>query len=111
MTSCTTLSITAQCEAQQALANYWCKVGHRTQASWQLDHGLVQASEAVIEWSMRWTPSQTGVSEILRGTEWYVFEEGWISEIRSYHNNFYLQHPENRALRDFDYRSRGYRTD
>ncbi len=93
-----------------ALANYWVKVAPRTQANWQLDHALVQSPEAVIEWSMAWVPPQTGVSELLRGTEWYRFEDGLIAEIRSYHNNFYLQNPHNRALWDFDYAARGYRS-
>jgi len=51
------------------------------------------------------------VPEVLRGTEWYLFEDGLIREIRSYHNNFYLQSPENRRLHDFDYAGRGYRVE
>ncbi len=95
----------------QGLANYWSKVGPRTGANWALDHALVQEPEAVIEWSMRWVPAPTGEAELLRGTEWYVFREGLISEIRSYHNNFYLQDAKNRELHDFDYAGRGYRLD
>ena len=94
-----------------ALANYWCKVGPKTQANWALDHAIVEAPECVIEWSMRWVPPATGKAELLRGTEWYRFDDGLISEIRSYHNNFYLQGPDNRELHDFDYRGRGYRLD
>ncbi len=92
-----------------ALANYWAKVGPRTQANWQLDHAIVEGAEAVIEWSMRWVPDATGEPELLRGSEWYLFAEGRIVEIRSYHNNFYLQNPDNRELWQFDYRERGYR--
>jgi hypothetical protein len=94
----------------EGLANYWCKVGPRTQADWQLDHAIVQIDEVVIEWSMRWVPAPTGVAEILRGAEWYEFEDGRIREIRSYHNNHFLQNPANRELWDFDYAGRGYRT-
>ena len=94
----------------QGLANYWAKVAPRTQANWQLDHALVQEPEAVIEWSMRWVPAQTAAPEILRGSEWYVFRDDKIAEIRSYHNNYYLQDPANRELWDFDYASRGYRS-
>ena len=72
---------------------------------------VVQENEAVIEWSMKWQPKQTTMPEILRGAEWYRFRDGKILEIRSYHNNFYLQHPDNRELRDFDYLSRGYRVE
>lgn len=93
------------------LANYWSKVAPKTQANWQLDHALVQEPEAVIEWSMKWIPRATGIPEILRGSEWYIFKENKIAEIRSYHNNFYLQDSRNKELRDFDYITRGYRLD
>ena len=92
----------------RALANYWAKVGPRTQAEWRLDHVIIQEPEAVIEWSMRWTPSATGRPELLRGSEWYYFVDGRIAEIRSYHNNFYLQDVKNRELWEFDYKGRGY---
>ncbi|MFT6810104.1 MAG: hypothetical protein ACJA01_003347 [Saprospiraceae bacterium] len=89
------------------LATYWAKIAPRTQSNWELDHALVQEPEAVIEWSMRWL--QTGVSELLRGSEWYLFQDDKIAEIRSYHNNFYLQDVRNRELRDFNYTDREYR--
>lgn len=91
-----------------ALANFWVKVGPRTKAFWRLEHALVQEDEVVIEWSMRWTPKPTGVPEILRGTEWYVFRNDKISEVRSYHNNYFLHDPRNRELWDFPYEERGY---
>jgi hypothetical protein len=93
----------------QRLANYWAKVAPKTQANWRLDHALVQEPEAVIEWSMMWTPLQTGVAELLRGSEWYIFRDDKIAEIRSYHNNYYLHSPANAELHDFDYSGRGYR--
>lgn len=93
------------------LANYWAKVGPLTQANWQLDHALVDEPECVIEWSMRWVPRTTGEPEILRGSEWYVFRDALICEIRSYHNNYYLKDPAFRALQDFDYEGRQYRVE
>lgn len=94
----------------QALATYWSKVGPRTHAHWTLDHCIVQEPEAVIEWTMQWTPRQTGTPELLRGAEWYLFDDqDRILEIRSYHNNFHLQHPANRELHDYPYGERGYR--
>ena len=95
----------------QALANYWAKVQPKTQANWQLDHALVQDDEVVIEWSMQWQPPADVAPQVLRGSEWYIFRAGKIAEIRSYHNNFYLQDPANRALHDFDYVGRGYRVE
>ena len=94
----------------RALTHYWQKVGPATQADWRLDHAMVSEPEAVIEWSMRWVPKQTGEAQILRGTEWYVFRDDLIAEIRSYHHNYYLADPDNRGLYDFDYAQRGYRT-
>tara|TARA_Y100000994_G_scaffold172926_1_gene142571 strand:- start:56 stop:484 length:429 start_codon:yes stop_codon:yes gene_type:complete len=90
------------------LANYWCKVAPRTEATWKLDHALVDGSEAVIEWSMRWRPSAKLDYELLRGTEWFFFVGNKIAEIRSYHCNFFLSDRQNRQLRDFDYANRGY---
>ncbi|MBT3330378.1 MAG: nuclear transport factor 2 family protein [Rhodospirillaceae bacterium] len=91
-----------------ALANYWVKIGPRTAAHWRLDHAMVEEPECVIEWSMRWTPKPTGVAEVLRGSEWYIFRDDKILEIRSYHNNRFLQDPKNRELWDFPYEARGY---
>lgn len=98
-------------EGADALANYWSKVAPKTQANWQLDHAVVQEPECVIEWSMRWVPAATGRAEILRGSEWYIFRAEKIAEIRSYHNNYFLQDPKNRELHDFDYVGRGYRVE
>ena len=92
----------------EGLANYWVKVGPRTKAHWRLDHTVIQEPEAVIEWNMTWTPPASGVPEILRGSEWYLFDDDKIAEIRSYHNNPHLQNAKNNALWDFDYESRGY---
>ena len=94
----------------EGLATYWAKIAPRTQSNWVLDHALVQEPEAVIEWSMRWLPPATGEAELLRGSEWYVFRDDKIAEIRSYHNNFYLQDVRNRELHDFDYAGRQYRS-
>lgn len=99
------------------LANYWAKVGPATQAHWAVDNALIAdaaeagdaALEGVIEWSMRWVPTQTGQPELLRGTEWFIFRDHKIAEIRSYHNNFYLHAAEFHSLQDFDYAGRGYR--
>lgn len=96
-------------QGARGLANYWSKVGPRTRANWVLDHAVVQDAEAVIEWSMQWVPTHTGEPELLRGSEWYVFEAEKIAEIRSYHNNFYLHDKKNNQLHDFDYELRGYR--
>lgn len=73
-----------------------------------MDHALVEGPEAVVEWSMLWKPLLEENHELLRGTEWFVFRDEKIAEIRSYHCNFFLNDRENRQLHDFDYVGRGY---
>lgn len=92
----------------EGLANYWCKVAPKTDATWGVDHSLVREPEAVIEWSMRWKPPGELRHEILRGTEWFIFVDNKISEIRSYHCNYFLNDRRNCQLRDFDYGARKY---
>jgi len=98
----------APVRGREGLARYWAKIGPRTGATWRCDHAIVHDDEAVIEWTMRWTPIGSDQPEVLRGTEWYTFRDGLIAEIRSYHCNHHLQSPDNYQLRDFDYRGRGY---
>ena len=101
----------AAVHGREGLARYWARVGPRTQAEWHVDHCMELGDEAVIEWSMRWLPpdnAATGTFERLRGTEWFRFRDGLISEVRSYHCNHRLAAPENRALHDFPYAERGY---
>jgi hypothetical protein len=92
------------------LARYWASVGPRTKALWRVDHALVGKNEAVIEWSMEWSPQPDAPDqrEILHGTEWFIFVDGQIREVRSYHNNHRLQSAANRDLWDFPYSERGY---
>ena len=98
----------APVRGRDGLAHYWAKVAPRTRAHWTCDHAIAAGDEAVIEWTMVWTPIGLQMPELLRGTEWYRFEGGLISEIRSYHNNHHLQSPENFQLRGFEYAERDY---
>ena len=75
---------------------------------WSIEKILVQADgrEAAIEWT-HW---KTALGEILRGDEWYVFDDEIkrIVEIRAYYAS-----PVNKAnpineLFGFDYPQRGY---
>ena len=83
------------------------KVAPKTHANWRWITWYCKAEQSLN--GERWQPQQTDEAEILRGTEWYVFKDERISEIRSYHCNYYLNAPENRELHDFDYAERGYR--
>ena len=91
-----------------ALSSFAAKSASRTKAHWILDHALVNGDEAVAEWTMTWTPIGFDEPELLRGTEWFIFRDGLIAEVRAYHCNFHLEDPRNFELREFPYASRGY---
>ncbi|MEU9343860.1 nuclear transport factor 2 family protein [Streptomyces sp. NPDC048278] len=88
------------------LARYWRKVHGLIDAVWIVDHLLDGATEAVIEWTMYWTPLESGLRVSTRGAEWFAFAaDGRIAEIRSY----YSQHPDRDSeLAGFPYPDRGY---
>jgi ketosteroid isomerase-like protein len=88
------------------LARYWRKVHRLIDAVWIVDHILDGADEAVIEWTMFWTPPGSGRRVATRGAEWFTFTtDGRIEEIRSY----YRQHDDRDTELDaFPYPERGY---
>jgi ketosteroid isomerase-like protein len=88
------------------LARYWRKVARMLDARWVVDHCLAGTDEAVIEWTMHWTPPDATGRVATRGAEWFTFAEGRIREIRSY----YQQRPATTELDGFPYAARGYST-
>src|SRR5215475_1796859 len=95
----------------EALALYWAKMQPRVGGMWTVDHALVQADEAVIEWTMQWTPPGQKKPQLIRGAEWYVFRDGRIAEIRAYYLNPRLPYMfTNFELEDFLYAKRDYYT-
>jgi ketosteroid isomerase-like protein len=86
------------------LANYWRKVQRSIDGHWVVDHCLSGETEAVIEWTLFWTPPETGERVATRGAEWYVFDRGLIAEVRAY----YRQEAATSELAGFPYRDRGY---
>jgi hypothetical protein len=92
-----------------ALAHYWSSMQPKIDGHWTIDHGIVQGNEAVIEWSMRWTPPGSSDTEMIRGAEWYLFEDQLIAEIRAYYLNPRAPYPHTDfELLGFDYDARGY---
>ena len=93
----------------EALAAYWAKMQPRVGGVWTVDHALVQGDEAVIEWTMQWTPPGQKKPQLIRGAEWYVFSDGRIAEIRAYYLNPRLPYMRTAfELEDFPYAKRGY---
>ena len=91
------------------LATYWAKMQPRIKATWLVDHAVVQGDEVVIEWTMRWTASETSKPELMRGAEWYIFRGEKIAEIRAYYMNRHLAYTQpNFELEGFPYADREY---
>lgn len=87
------------------LARYWRKVAALIEARWVVDHALVGADEAVIEWTMFHRPHGATGRVATRGAEWFTLAaDGRIVEIRSY----YQLRPETTELDGFPYAGRGY---
>jgi ketosteroid isomerase-like protein len=87
------------------LGRYWRKVVGLIAAEWRVEHAMASEDEAVIEWSMQWSPPENGQRYICHGAEWYVFRDGLISEIRAYYDH---GRNEDTGLIGFPYAERGY---
>ena len=77
-------------------------------ANWQVENAIEEGDQAVIEWSMTWRHLESGEPRLDRGTEWFLFRDGKIAEIRAYYHGG----PKNRQgnLLGFDHAGRGHRT-
>lgn len=94
----------APVRGREHLARYWRKVQAMIEARWIVERLVADGDEAVIEWTMWWRPQGTDARVATRGAEWFVVDDGLISEIRSY----YQQRPETTELDGFPYAERGY---
>ena len=88
------------------IAKKWIWCVETLGSQWTIERILISHDkpEAMIEWTHWKNKSRTA----LRGAEWYIFEDGKISEIRAYYAS-----PADKAvainqLVDFDYDGRGY---
>jgi ketosteroid isomerase-like protein len=73
---------------------------------WTFEHGIEQGDEACIEWTMTWRHPESGERRLDRGTEWFVFRDDRICEVRAYFHSG----PRNRSgdLIGFDHAGRGH---
>jgi ketosteroid isomerase-like protein len=74
--------------------------------NWVLEDAIEDDRRVVIEWSMTWRDVRSGARRIDRGTEWFEFRDGKISEVRAYHHS----NEKNRSgdLLGFDHAGRGH---
>jgi ketosteroid isomerase-like protein len=87
------------------LANYWRKHKEVLDPTWRIDEIIGSGDRVVSEWSCLWTPRQTGLPVMTRGTEWYILRDGRIAEVRAY---FVVNVDADSELPNFPYASRGY---
>lgn len=90
------------------IASRWAAAVRDGGSAWTVDRIAVDTArqEAVCEW----THFKTATGIVLRGTEWYLFAGGLISEIRAYYAAPQADSLTHQELGGFDYASRGYPT-
>ncbi|NTH16587.1 nuclear transport factor 2 family protein [Agrobacterium rhizogenes] len=92
----------------EAIAVGWLWCVENLGSQWTIEKVLAGSNgrEAVIEWT-HW---KTGTGEVLRGDEWYIFDEGItrIVEIRAYYASPVNKSEPINRLHEFDYEGRGY---
>lgn len=92
----------------EAIADGWVWCVANLGSRWTIEKVLVGADgrEAVIEWT-HW---KTALGEVLRGDEWYRFDEDLerICEIRAYYASPVDKLVTVNELHEFDYESRGF---
>jgi ketosteroid isomerase-like protein len=71
------------------------------EAEWSMYNGIDDGEQAVIEWAMKWRHPETGERKLDRGTEWFLFRDGKICEVRAYYNR-------SGDLIEFDHAGRGH---
>ena len=73
---------------------------------WHLYNGIEEGDQAVIEWAMTWRDPGSGERRLDRGTEWFLFRDGLIAEVRAYFHGG----RRNRSgdLIGFDHKGRGH---
>jgi ketosteroid isomerase-like protein len=71
---------------RDAIATQTAEAVKHAQARWEVEHGIEQGDEAVIEFANHWTDPRDGERKVVRGTEWVRFApDGRIEEIRAYY--------------------------
>jgi ketosteroid isomerase-like protein len=71
------------------------------EAEWSMYNGIDDGEQAVIEWAMKWRHPETKELKLDRGTEWFLFRDGKICEVRAYYNR-------SSDLIEFDHAGRGH---
>jgi ketosteroid isomerase-like protein len=76
------------------------------EAQWFVENAIEEGEQAAIEWTMTWRDPKSGERRLDRGTEWFLFRDGKIAEVRAYHHGG-EKNPQGDLL-GFDHAGRGY---
>lgn len=76
------------------------------EAQWFVENAIEEGGQAAIEWTMTWRDPKSGEKRLDRGTEWFLFRDGLIAEVRAYHHGG-RKNPSGDLL-GFDHAGRGY---
>ena len=87
--------------ASQIAGNAVAAVEHLN-AVWVLENIVADDEQAAIEWSMAFDHPTKKTRMLDRGTEWFRFRDGLISEVRAYYNE------HGGDLIGFDHAARGH---
>lgn len=95
-------------EGAETIGKYAALAVESIEGQWFVENALDSGDgdEAVIEWTMTWRHPESGERRLDRGTEWFVFRDGLIAEVRAYHHGG-PKNP-NGDLLGFDHEGRGY---
>ncbi len=76
------------------------------EGQWFVENGIEEGGQACIEWTMTWRDAETGERRLDRGSEWFLFRDEKIAEVRAYFHGG----KRNRSgdLIGFDHAGRGH---
>jgi hypothetical protein len=96
-------------EGRETVVKLWKNYHEASHSRWTIDHVVTEGNEAVMEWSALREPRGPANRQFDRGIDWYVFQNGLISEIRQYyHISSSLPPGGTYEQMGFPYKERGY---
>jgi ketosteroid isomerase-like protein len=95
-------------EGAAAIADHAAVAVAAIEAQWYVENLIEQGDQVAIEWTMTWRDPKSGEKRLDRGTEWFLFRDGRIAEVRAYHHGG-KKNPQGDLL-GFDHRGRGHTT-
>jgi ketosteroid isomerase-like protein len=95
-------------EGAEAIGSHAALAVEALEGRWRVENAIEQGDQAVIEWTMTWRDPKSGEARLDRGTEWFLFRDGRIAEVRAYHHGG-PKNPQGNLL-GFDHAGRGHLT-